>query len=73
MSLRGRVSTEAISYIMKNIDIAAFTVVPPHALLGALTLHNDKAILDSPIKSGNDRRGDVDSYPRDCRNVFERE
>jgi hypothetical protein len=31
--------------------------VIPHALLGTLTHHNDKAILDSPVKSGNDRRG----------------
>ena len=41
-----------------------------HALLGTLTHHNDKAILDSPVEPGNDRRGDVDSDPRDCRNVF---
>jgi hypothetical protein len=33
--------TEAISYLIDIIEIATFTALPPHALLGALTHRND--------------------------------
>jgi hypothetical protein len=49
MSLQARVTTEAISHLIDIIEIATqhapgklFTVVPPNALLGVLTHHNDK-------------------------------
>ena len=45
MSLRGIVTNEATLYLIDIIEIATFTVVPPHALLGASTHRNDKRVL----------------------------